>query len=133
MTLRYALGIGCRSVCTFEALQAFVIHQLAEHDLTPDDIDVLATWAPRGDHPAILALAAAYRWPLKTYTADRLNTMASRLTRRSETLYERIGVYSVAESAALCAADDYVPLTVQILVPLQHISIATLTITEFIL
>lgn len=126
----FTLGIGCRAVCTASQLDAFVRARLDQAAITPQHIVALATWASRLHHPAITTLATAYGWPLDAYTTEALHTVESRLHHRSQSLFERTGLYNIAESAALCAADEIGTSLAEIALPRQEMPVATLALAR---
>ena len=53
------------------------------------------------------SLAAKLALPYRTWDKQQLGTVEAQLSTRSEYVYNTVGVYGVAESAALYSAQDY--------------------------
>ena len=103
MTLHVILGMGCRDACPYATLQALACDALAT---LPDGavLHAIACWQPREQHPALTALATTLQAPLQAYTTQALAFFSPQLTHRSEALYQRTGLWGIAEAAALAEA-----------------------------
>jgi cobalt-precorrin 5A hydrolase len=95
-----ALGVGCDRGVSFKTLET----ALAEALILADPVRVVwvATIDRKADEPAILALAAARRWPLVIYPATLLAGVE--VPNPSGTVMRHLGIPAVAEAAALLAA-----------------------------
>lgn len=98
-----AVGIGCSRGCGAEELLALIDAALAEAGLGAADVGVLATVDRRADEPGVLAAARSRGWPLVTYPAERLRTVA--VPTPSAVVDRHVGTPSVAEAAALLASE----------------------------
>jgi cobalamin biosynthesis protein CbiG len=97
-----ALGLGCQSAITVEALERVLSQLFAEHGLALTSVVALATVDRKRDEPGLLALARAHGWPITFYSAEEL-AFAAR-SQRSERVQTWIGAPAVAEPAALLLA-----------------------------
>lgn len=95
-----AIGVGCDRGAAFGTLEAALASALAL--VAPVRVRWLATIDRKGDEPAILALAAARRWPLVVYPAAVLASIE--VPNPSAQVLRHLGVPAVAEAAALLAA-----------------------------
>jgi cobalt-precorrin 5A hydrolase len=100
MWMEVAIGIGCDRGAALGTLEAALAEALAR--VGPVDVRWLATIDRKGDEPAILALAAARRWPLVIYPATALACIE--VPNPSAQVLRHLGVPAVAEAAALLAA-----------------------------
>ena len=79
---------------------------LASADLSISDIHSLNSIDLKADELGMLALAQHWQLPFTTYSVDQLSQMEPWLSTRSDYVYKTVGVYGVAESAALFAAQS---------------------------
>ena len=98
-----ALGVGCERDVPPEDLDALVRTTLAERNLSPRSVALVASLALKQDEPAVLALAESLGAPARFYDADRLERETPRLPNPSETVFRAVGCHGVAEAAALAA------------------------------
>lgn len=103
----YTLGMGCERDCPFEYLEELMLEGLEQAGLTVAQIAGLYSIDIKADETHLIALAEKYQWPFITYSAERLSSMEPLLSTRSEYVYNTVGVYGVAESAALLGAQQY--------------------------
>ncbi|MFM8968592.1 MAG: precorrin-3B C(17)-methyltransferase, partial [Vulcanococcus sp.] len=96
------LGLGCERDTSVELLRELVDRTLEDHGLSPVAVAGLASIDRKGDEPALLALAAERRWPLKLFAAEALARQS--VPNPSAAVAREMGTASVAEAAALLAA-----------------------------
>ncbi|NLQ16604.1 cobalamin biosynthesis protein CbiG [Marinomonas sp. M1K-6] len=102
----YTLGMGCERNCPLEFLESLMLDALAQKGLTPKQIHSLNSIDIKADETNLIALAAKYQWKFNTYSAQELAPMESFLSTKSDYIFNTVGVYGVAESAALLAAQE---------------------------
>lgn len=112
----YTLGMGCERDCPLDYLEEIMLRALADAGLTPDDIHSLNSIDIKADETHLIALAEKYGWPFYTYSAEQLSPMEPFLSTRSDYVYNTVGVYGVAESAALLAAQTTTNSTPELIV-----------------
>lgn len=100
----YTLGMGCERNCPLEFLESLMLDALEQKGLTPKDIRSLNSIDIKADETNLIALAAKYNWNFNTYSAQELASMESLLSTKSDYIFNTVGVYGVAESAALLSA-----------------------------
>lgn len=96
------VGVGCRKNVEPQVLDQEVCRLLAEHSLPLAAVGAIATIAFKAEEPAILALCAKYRTPLRTFTAEEL-AQAEGAFVPSEFVRSVTGVDNVCERAAVRA------------------------------
>ncbi|MCV2401327.1 cobalamin biosynthesis protein [Marinomonas sp. C2222] len=102
----FTLGMGCERNCPLEYLEELMLSALAEKGLTPSDIHSLNSIDIKADETNLINLANKYGWPFLTYSAEQLRTIEALLSTKSEYIFKTVGVYGVAESAALYGAQS---------------------------
>lgn len=107
-----ALGVGCARGCPAEELAALVRDSLAEAELAPDAVALVASLDLKADEPAVLQLAAALGRPARFFDAATLEAETPRLAHPSEVVFAEVGCHGVAEAAALAAAGPAADLRV---------------------
>jgi cobalt-precorrin 5A hydrolase/precorrin-3B C17-methyltransferase len=98
-----ALGVGCERDAAPAALIAHVRRALADADLAPDAVALVASIDVKADEPAVHALAAALGVAARFWSAEELAREEPRLVTPSELVRREVGVAGVAEAAALAA------------------------------
>lgn len=109
MTMRLAIGLGCRSGVTVEAVVALVRAALDRAEGTPL---ALFTIAEKKSEPALSGAAVALGLPLVFVPRKDLEAAGDRTETRSERVVALFGVPSVAETAALAGAGEGARLVV---------------------
>lgn len=100
----YTLGMGCERGCPLVYLESLMLEALAEKELIPSDISSLNSIDIKADEESLITLAMKYDWRFDTYSAEQLTPMEALLSTKSDYIFNTVGVYGVAESAALLAA-----------------------------
>jgi cobalt-precorrin 5A hydrolase len=100
---RLVIGLGFRDQATALSIGE-VLADVAARAAYPGVATVLAVVEDKATHPGLLAAVNATPFPIETVTAEALRAVDSRVTTRSERVFEQRGVGSVCEAAALAAA-----------------------------
>ncbi len=100
----YAVGMGCERDCPLEYLSELLDQCLAQAGLTIDQISSISSIDIKADEVHLIALAKDLNKPFITWNKSDLSTVESQLSTRSDYIYNTVGVYGVAESAALYSA-----------------------------
>ena len=122
-------GIGCRRDVCLDYLFEFVGNTFHRFGLWEDSIAAIATADLKADEPGILELAAEYGVPALTYSAEQLNQVFADLPNaglnKSEAAHRLLGLWGVAEPAALLAAGSQ-----ELVLPRQKTDRATLAVAR---
>lgn len=102
----YTLGMGCERDCPLEFLESLMLDALDQKGLTPNDIHSLNSIDIKANETNLIALAQKYNWDFNTYSAQELAPMEPLLSTKSDYIFNTVGVYGVAESAALLAVQN---------------------------
>lgn len=100
----YTLGMGCERDCPISYLTELRDQCLYEVGLTVDDIQSVNSIALKSDEVGLIELANGMDRPFQTWTAEVLSAVEHLLSVKSDYVYQTVGVYGVAESAALIGA-----------------------------
>ncbi|SBS28758.1 cobalamin biosynthesis protein CbiG [Marinomonas aquimarina] len=100
----YTLGMGCERNCPLEYLESLMLEGLERVGLAPEQISGLYSIDIKADETHLIELAKKYQWPFMTYSAEALKAVEPLLSTRSDYVFNTVGVYGVAESAALLGA-----------------------------
>ncbi|WP_100227217.1 precorrin-3B C(17)-methyltransferase [Chlorogloeopsis fritschii PCC 9212] len=106
------VGIGCERGSSRHLIETAIGQVFREHQLAEDAIAGIATIDIKADEVGLVELCQERHWPLKTFAADVLRTVS--VPNPSQVVEKEVGTPSVAEAAALCAADE-----VRLFVPKQ--------------
>jgi cobalamin biosynthesis protein CbiG len=102
------VGIGCQRGVSQLAIQHAIESVFAEYDLDLATIAGIATLDRKANEVGLVDYCRESGWFLKTYSPERLNSVA--VARSSQLVSVLVGTASVAEAAALCAAQTDVLL-----------------------
>ena len=100
----YTIGMGCERHCPENELQTLLEQCLQQLDLDIALIDSLHSINLKADEAGLLTLADRLGKPLQTWSATELRSVEAQLSSRSQYVFDTVGVYGVAESAALYGA-----------------------------
>jgi cobalt-precorrin 5A hydrolase len=105
------IGIGCRSGASKEAILAIIAQACAKLGLAEASAR-LFTFDGKRDEAGLIAAAAELKLPLVFVSHDALQSVADKITTRSEAAEKALGLPSVAEAAALvgCGAGAHLLL-----------------------
>ncbi len=100
----YTLGMGCERNCPESFLQGVMQQCLSAANLTLDDIHSINSIDIKADEVALMEMGQSLNIPFDTFSKELLAEMEDKLSTRSQYVFNTVGVYGVAESAALFAA-----------------------------
>ncbi|MEJ2043151.1 MAG: cobalamin biosynthesis protein [Reinekea sp.] len=102
----YSVGMGCERGCPENHLYELLLSTVETAGLTLVDISSISSIDIKADEVGLQQLAARLKLPYQTYSKQQLLTVDHLLSTRSEYVFNTVGVYGVAESAALYAVND---------------------------
>ena len=102
----YTVGMGCERGCSKEHLLEFLNQCLFEKGLTINDIVSINSIDIKADEQGLIDLAQSLGKSFQTYSAQALAAVNDQLINPSQYVYDTVGVYGVAESAALWSAQQ---------------------------
>lgn len=98
------LGVGCERGCNAEELILLAEETLKRNEFSEDAIGLVSSIDLKADESAIHALAKRFNCPARFYRSDELLEQTDRLQTPSDIVFSEVGVYGVAEGAALVAS-----------------------------
>jgi len=102
----YTVGMGCERHCPESELRKLLDQCLAQAKLSIEQIESVSSIDLKADEVGLIGLAKTLDKPFLTWQPDQLRTVEDQLSTRSDYVYNTVGVYGVAESAALYAAQN---------------------------
>jgi len=100
----YTIGMGCERGCPMSELQSLLIDCLQRANLKLDQIQSINSIDIKADETGLIELSKQFKKPFSTWNQKQLVTVESLLSTKSDYIMSVVGVYGVAESAALYAA-----------------------------
>jgi len=100
----YTVGMGCERDCPLEYLSELLDQCLTQAGLTIEQVHSISSIDIKADETHLIELTKALNKPFITWNKDELATVESQLSTRSDYIFNTVGVYGVAESAALYSA-----------------------------
>lgn len=97
------LGVGCERGCSADELIELATATLADNGFAQDAVGLIASIDLKADEAAIHALAKWFNCPARFFNSDALLAQTDRLQTPSDVVFGEVGVYGVAEGAALAA------------------------------
>jgi cobalt-precorrin 5A hydrolase len=102
------VGIGCQRGVSKLAIGRAIESVFTEYNLDLATVAGLATLDRKANEPGLIEYCRESGWFLKIYSPERLNSVAA--TNPSQRVSSLVGTVSVAEAAALCAAQTNILL-----------------------
>lgn len=102
----YTVGMGCERNCPDEYLSSLLNSCLEQANLTLSDIHSINSIDIKADEMGLINISNDYSKPFQTFTVTQLREVESLLSTKSDYIFATVGVYGVAESAALVAAQN---------------------------
>ncbi len=102
----YSVGMGCERGCSAEHLRELLDDCLVQANLVMEQIQDISSIDIKADEIGLIALANSLGKPFKTWSSAALAEVESQLSIRSDYVFSVVGVYGVAESAALFSAQE---------------------------
>jgi cobalt-precorrin 5A hydrolase len=96
-------GVGCRRGASAHQIEIAIAQALAQRNLAPAALGLIATAEAKADETGISEAAAALGVKLALIASEQLAAASANVATKSERVQELIGVPSVAEAAALAA------------------------------
>jgi cobalamin biosynthesis protein CbiG len=96
------IGIGCQRGVSKLAIKSAIESVFTEYNLDLATVAGLATLDRKANEPGLVEYCQESGWFLKIYSPEQLNSVA--VNNPSPLISSLVGTVSVAEAAALCAA-----------------------------
>lgn len=126
----YSVGMGCERNCPEEHLHELFVQCLEQADLTLDKIQSINSIDIKADEVGLIALAESLGKPFHTWNAEILNSVDHLLNSRSDYVFNTVGVYGVAESAALIGSRNVTGVDAELVLVKQKTAKATCAIAR---
>ncbi|MEY8200301.1 MAG: cobalamin biosynthesis protein [Colwellia sp.] len=97
----YSVGMGCERNCPLADLEELLMQSLKQANLSLAQISHLTSIDIKADEVGLIALAKKLNKPFITWNKEQLHQVEQLLSTKSTYIYSVVGVYGVAESAAL--------------------------------
>lgn len=102
----YTVGMGCERGCPQAELSALLSTCLAQADISLAQVHSINSIDIKADEKGLISLASSLSKPYQTFDKAALSNVEHLLSIKSEYVFDAVGVYGVAESAALWAAQQ---------------------------
>ena len=126
----YCAGLGCERGCGTEELRDLFDDCLQRAGLKHDRIASINSIDIKADEAGLIALGESIGKPFRVFNRDQLQHEDGLLSTRSDYVYATVGVYGVAESAALHAARTLAGNTPELVLAKQKSRRATCAIAR---
>lgn len=128
----YTAGMGCERNCPEQDLMALLTTSCAQAKIEVSQLSAIASIDIKDDEVGLINLAKTLNLPFICYSVAQLRSVESQLQQPSQYVFNTVGVYGVAESAALVSAanrDDQVStVPSELLLSKQKSKVATCAI-----
>ena len=125
----YTIGMGCDRGCPFEMLQS-LLDKVQKELGDKVTFQALASIDLKADETCLLELGQHLHLPLQTFSIDALAQVEDQLSVKSEIVYREVGVYGVAEAAALCAATFITGMPAELVICKKKNARATISVAR---
>ena len=103
---QYVVGMGCERNCPESVLLELLTCCLTKAKLEMSQISAICSIDIKSDEVGLIALARNLGKPFLTFNVEQLSEMEDKLSTKSDYIFKTVGVYGVAESAALYQAQQ---------------------------
>ena len=110
----YTVGMGCERNCPEDELSALLSDCLEQAGLSLDQINSINSIDIKADEIGLIELAKSLQKPYQTFDKLALAQVEHLLSTKSDYVFNTVGVYGVAESAALWAAQQFTQQTAEL-------------------
>ncbi|MFT7372724.1 MAG: cobalt-precorrin 5A hydrolase [Oleiphilaceae bacterium] len=100
----YTIGMGCERDCPITDLHSLLFDCLQQANLKLDQVESINSIDIKADEVGLIELAKQFDKPFSTWNQKQLAAEELLLSTKSDYIMSVVGVYGVAESAALHAA-----------------------------
>ena len=126
----YMVGMGCERHCPESELRTLLEDCLAKVELDISDVSAITSIDIKADEVGLIDLAYTLHTPYQTWTKNELATVESQLSEKSDYVFSVVGVYGVAESAALYAVQQACSRPAELVLTKQKTAKATCAIAR---
>jgi len=126
----YSVGMGCERNCPVDKLDELLQQCLQKADLNIEQISHINSIDIKADEVGLIELAKRYSKPFMTWDKIQLRTVEDQLSTKSDYVFGVVGVYGVAESAALLDAKIQTQQTPELLLNKHKSAVATCAIAR---
>ena len=102
----YTVGMGCERDCPESVLVELFKQAIDKSGVGSGKLHSINSIDIKADEAGLLALSSTVKVPFKVWDKTALTSVEHLLSQKSEYVYKTVGVYGVAESAALYAAEQ---------------------------
>lgn len=126
----YTVGMGCERGCSDEHLQQLLTDCLIQAKLTLGQIESINSIELKADEVGLINLAESSNKTFQTFDQQCLAEVEDLLSIKSQYVFDTVGVYGVAESAALVAAQKITSNPAELVLTKQKTAKATCAIAR---
>jgi cobalt-precorrin 5A hydrolase len=126
----YSVGMGCERDCSIAELIELLNNCLHQASITADQISNISSIDVKANEPGLIQLANIFGWPFETWDKTELQKVEHQLTQKSDIVFKEVGVYGVAEAAALVSASQLTGQVAELVLPKQKSARATCAIAR---
>ena len=102
----YTVGLGCERDCPQSVLYDLLTEAINRSGLEIQQMDSINSIDIKADEVGLISLSSTVDLPFQVWTKDSLSDVEHLLSEKSDYVFNTVGVYGVAESAALYAAQQ---------------------------
>ena len=124
-------GMGCDRDCPIELLEDILQHSLKLANAESKDLAAISSIDRKQDEQGLIQLSQQLGIPFICYDANTLRQVEDQLSYKSNIVFKEVGVYGVAEAAALVYAQEQAGKPCELTVPKQKNKRATCAIVKF--
>jgi cobalt-precorrin 5A hydrolase len=126
----YTVGMGCERGCPVDHLHDLLNDCLDKVGLRLEDVESINSIDIKADEVGLIELAKQLDKPFQTFDVPQLETVEGQLSTKSDYIFGVVGVYGVAESATLYAAEQVTGKKAELLLVKQKTKKATCSIAR---
>ena len=130
----YSIGLGSDRGCPLSYIEQLFEQVLAHPKIKQSHNDIcfsiVASIMQKQNEYAMLSFAKSLNLPFECFPAEKLRTVETQLTTRSEIVFKEVGCYGVAEAAALIGATQVTQSPAELVIPKIKNTRATISVAR---
>ena len=126
----YTVGMGCEKGCLESELASLLDSCLQQAGLSIKQVDSINSINIKADETGLIDLARSLYKPFQTWSVEQLRQVEAQMSEKSDYVFSVVGVYGVAEPAALYAAQTLSNQPAELVLSKQKTAKATCAIAR---
>lgn len=126
----FCVGMGCARGCSEKDLKVLLDSCLQQLGLSIEQISSISSLDIKDNETGLIGLSGRLDIPFQTWDVEALRSVETLLSQRSDYVFKQVGIYGVAESAALFSAQQKTGAMAELILTKQKSAGATCAVAR---